>query len=247
MRHGIEAPAHEAIDAAVLGKALQVMREGTRREVSDAVQPFVTISREYGCQGTELAVELARILNGDPSSADPERPWMYYDKNLLDRVAEDHNLKKEVIEAAERQSRGVIEQYVSKALVDKPDDYDVFQYVLSAMTTLALRGRVILVGRGAAIATQGLPGGVHVRIYSGEAFKIHRMKQRMPELADRPDDLRAAIEKEGRRRESFVERHMAASPRDPKFYHLMINNDRFSLGEMAEMVRCLVRSVGKEG
>ena len=50
------------------------------------------------------------------------------------------------------------------------------------------------------------------------------------------------IQKEGKKRDSFVETHLAASPKEPKFYHMMINNEKFSVPEMAEAVICLLQS-----
>jgi len=71
---------------------------------------------------------------------------------------------------------------------------------------------------------------------------LSQMKDRFPELSGRPDDLAAAIEREGRKRDSFVERHLAVTPRDPRFYHLLLNNDKFTVKEMADSVLCLLSS-----
>jgi len=239
----LETMFHQIVDANAVGKAIQILQDEVRskRKKVEKAAPFVTISREFGCEGTELAIHLASILNEKLGSGD-DRKWAYYDKNLLDKIAEDHNLKREIIEAAEARSRGLVEQYLSKVLSNKPDDYDVFQYAVSAMTTLASRGHVILVGRGGGIVTQGLEGGVHLRLYSGDAFKVHRLKALNEGLPDDRDEIISLIHREDRKRDSFVETYLAASPKESKFYHLMINNDRFSVPEMAEMVVCLLQS-----
>lgn len=234
---------HQIVDANAVGKALQIIQDEVRskRETAEKAVPFVTISREFGCEGTELAIYLTNILNERLAAGD-DRKWAYYDKNLLDKIAEDHNLKKDIIEAAEERSRGLVEQYLSKVLADKPDDYDVFQYLVSAMTTLAKRGHVVLVGRGSNIVTQGLKGGVHLRLYSGESFKVHRLKGLHEGLPDDRDEIVSLIRKEGKKRDSFVEDHLAVSPREPKLYHLMFNNDKFTVQEMADLVICLLQS-----
>lgn len=239
----LETMFHQIVDANAVGKAIQILQDEVRskRKTVEKAAPFVTISREFGCEGTELAIHLTDVLNEKLEAGD-DRKWAYYDKNLLDKIAEDHNLKKDIIEAAENRSRGLVEQYLSKVLSNKPDDYDVFQYLVSTMTTLANRGHVILVGRGSSVVTQGLEGGVHLRLYSGDAFKVHRMKALHKGLPEDRDEIISLIHREGKRRDSFVEEHLAASPKESKFYHLMINNDRFSVPEMAEMVICLLQS-----
>lgn len=230
------------LDANIMGQAIQILQDHVRgklREKGEKVRPFVTISREFGCEGTDLAINLASTLNDRLNLPEEER-WMYYDKALLDKLAEDHHLAKELIMAAEEHKRGEIEQYLGKVLVDKPDDYEVFQYLVGAMTTLAKRGNVVLVGRGAPIITQGFDQGIHVRVYAGEAFKVRRIKECMCDLSDDPDEIAAFIEKEGKKRDTFVERFGLPSSASPKFYHLMLNNDKFTVPEMTEAIICFL-------
>ncbi len=234
------------LDANIMGQAIQILQDHVRgklREKGEKVHPFITISREFGCEGTDLAKSLTDTLNKRLNLPEEER-WMYYDKAFLDKLAEDHNLAKEIILAAEGHKRGEVEQYLGKVLVDKPDDYEVFQYLVATMTTLAKRGNVVLIGRGAPIITQGFRHGIHVRVYAGEAFKVKRIKECMSDLPDDPDEIAAFIAKESKKRDTFVERFGLPSASDPKFYHLMLNNDKFTVSEMTEAVICFLSTRG---
>ncbi len=232
----------KTLDANVMGQAIQILQDHVRgklRAKGEKVRPFITISREFGCEGTVLAINLANTLNDRLNLPEKDR-WMYYDKALLDKLAEDHNLEKEIILAAEEHRRSEVEQYLGKVLIDKPDDYEVFQYLVGAITTLAKRGNVILVGRGAPIITQGFNHGIHVRLYAGEAFKVRRIKKCMHNLPDDPNEIAAFIERESKKRDTFVERFGLPSSASPKFYHLMLNNDKFSISEMTEAIICFL-------
>src|SRR5436190_1361589 len=64
--------------------------------------PFVTISREYGCEGSLLAYRLQEILN---ERCRPFFTWVAYDKELLDKVAGELHLARGVIEAVDERRR----------------------------------------------------------------------------------------------------------------------------------------------
>src|SRR5687767_5509744 len=55
-----------------------------------SVRPAVTISRQAGCGALVVAQKLAAFLQRDASPDDP--PWTVFDRNLIEKVLEDHNL-----------------------------------------------------------------------------------------------------------------------------------------------------------
>ena len=48
-------------------------------------KPFITISREYGCGGVEIAEKIIEIINRD-YKVEPE--WALYDKKILEKLSE---------------------------------------------------------------------------------------------------------------------------------------------------------------
>ena len=56
----------------------------------DGVRRAVTISRQAGCGAVVVAEKLAHYLQ-EHSSGDA-CPWTVFDRNLMDKVLEDHNL-----------------------------------------------------------------------------------------------------------------------------------------------------------
>ncbi len=233
------------LDANVVGQAAQLLcgrlREATGEK--SALLPFITISREFGCQGTPLAANLVNTLNRRLKPAEGEE-WIWYDRQLLDKIAEDQDVKKEVIISAEKGDRGGVNQYLAKILSDTPDDYDLYQYVVSAVGTLVERGNVVIVGRGGAILTRGLDNGVHIRLYAGMDFKLAHARETFPDLPENTDELKAIIERETARRESFVEKFTEASADDPMNYDLIINNGRVDVPAMTDIVLDLLRHRG---
>ena len=62
--------------------------------------PYVTISRQYGCDGYELADLLAEKLNEHlkDQHRKQDKPWTVFKKELLKQLAEDTGLTEDIIE-----------------------------------------------------------------------------------------------------------------------------------------------------
>jgi hypothetical protein len=135
--------------------------------------PFVTISREAGAGGDEVMQSLvARLRALDP--ADP--PWAGFDRELVEKVAEDHKLSKYLIESLEDQQYNWLRDLLHGVGASRgwPSDTAVYHRVAKAVWALAQAGRVVIVGRGGVFLTQGLPGGVHVRLVAPFADRVQR-------------------------------------------------------------------------
>src|SRR5690606_37104 len=65
-------------------------------------RPFVTISRQAGAGAWTLAQELVAHLNEVDRGA---VPWTCWDRELVEKVAADHNISAELVESLERGSR----------------------------------------------------------------------------------------------------------------------------------------------
>lgn len=228
----------DVLEAHIVGEATKVFRDELKAldlKGPATARPFISISREFGCEGTDVALKLAETLNGRGKYTEADK-WICYDRALLEKLAEDHDLRTEVVQSAQRHDRSIFEQYLHKELAKRPDDYDVFQFLAGAITTLAKRGNVILVGRGSPVITQVFTQGFFVRIYGSAAFKVKRVRERMPDLAGDEDAISSFIEREGKKRDKFVEQFTMHNPADPRFYHLILNNAKFTIPEMTDLI-----------
>src|SRR5262245_47585033 len=55
-----------------------------------SVRPAVTISRQAGCGALVVAQKLSALLQSESPPDDP--PWTVFDRNLMEKVLEDHDL-----------------------------------------------------------------------------------------------------------------------------------------------------------
>jgi cytidylate kinase len=136
--------------------------------------PFVTLSRQAGIAGHTVAQMLVERLNVvDPG----RRPWTYWDRELVEKVAADQHLPLHEVEALEEHKEWswLRELLQNVSLSDKRDFHDefvVYRRVAQTVRELAMNGRVVLVGRGSTYLTHKLPHGVHIRLVAPLAYRI---------------------------------------------------------------------------
>lgn len=82
-------------------------------------QPFVTISREFGCEALPLAQRLVELLN---ERFHPSVPWVAYERELLERVAHEMHLRHEIVESIDELRRDEMTELIDSILNRKVDE-----------------------------------------------------------------------------------------------------------------------------
>ena len=106
------------------------------------------------------------------------------------------------------------------------------------MRLLASQGHTILVGRGAGALTQGVPGGVHVRVVAPRDWRIGRMMETQHLSRAEAD---SQIRRMDRDRERFVRQYFHVEAPDPTGYDLILNHARMDQDTMADLLAHYVR------
>ncbi len=192
------------------------------------VCPFITISREFGCDGLLLAQDLVESLNGKYR---PSIPWVAYDRELLHTVAQNLDLRDEVVESLDMRRRDEMTELFDAILVRKVDEAIIFRKLAEIVRSTAIHGNAILVGRGAYLLTKGLPKGLHIRIVAPLDWRV----QKIARERKIPEPEAEAIVREGAiSRERFIQTFFR---QDHPFIHdLVINNAEFGVAQMAKII-----------
>lgn len=149
--------------------------KGGEQERLERQRPFVTISREAGAGGHSVGQRLVERLNElDPG---PE-PWTLWDRQLVEKVAADHHVGEELIEAIGQHQRSWMEEFlVCLSTVEDVSESRIYRIVATAIRALATKGRVVIVGRGGVFLTRNMPGGVHLRLVADLKYRIKNMSR----------------------------------------------------------------------
>lgn len=184
----------------------------------DAVQvtPAITISREAGTHAPQVCAAVVAHLN--EHNPGPQ-PWIEYDKKLVERVAQDHDLSEQLVEAVQERDRSFIERFAS-GLTGSTPDMQVAMKLAQTVRGLAAVGRCVIVGRGGQAILYGLPHVVHVRLVAPEAWRIEQYAKAHDVT---PAAARSAIRQIDTDRSRFVKNHFNRDPKDLALYDLVIN------------------------
>lgn len=206
---------------------------GPHGERTVPVLPFVTISRQAGAGGTALARRLAEHLNGE--AAGGERHWSVFDRELVDKVAADHHINQELVDMLERHNRTWVEEFFNGMTFEyTPSELRVFRSLVSSVRALAQAGLVILVGRGAYMITQNMPGGLHVRLVAPREHRIGTMMALRGQTQAQAADQIRWLDQE---REAFLRKHWPDNPLAPERFTITFNTAALT---EPQMVRCVV-------
>ena len=192
--------------------------------------PFVTISREFGCEALPLAQRLVDILN---ERCRPTYPWLAYDREVIDRVAQELHLSREIVESIDGHRRSEMCEFFDSILNRKVDESLVFRKICEVVRSLATHGHAVLVGRGSYLVTRDLKTGLHVRLVASRPWRIHRVAE-VQHLLYR--DAERVVDQFEKERERFAQTFFVQDPNLLHYHDMIIDNSRFNLAQMAEIV-----------
>lgn len=194
----------------------------TAEALRTGIGPYAVICRQSGTGGRELARMVAEELG-----------WDRIDGQRLDGLVKQFRSDGRVPESLRSQNA----QRFDKLFGDMEDQplvaRDEYGDALARIILLAgLKGRVVLVGRGAHLV---LPPerGLSVLLIGSESYRIeHTARQRG--LAH--DEAARHVRKVDRARRGFVRRYFEQDPADPNLYDLLINVERLGREHAAALI-----------
>jgi hypothetical protein len=198
---------------------------GTKKEPG----PYITISRQWGCDGVGLGQILVEKLN----QRDPEQRWKLCHKELLSQLAKDTGLAEDILEKERISKPNLIKDFLRGLTKNSiPDGFEVRNKITTMVRTIAFEGYAVIIGQGGAAATGDLANGLSIRVEAPRDWRIARIcireKLDKHEAAIRIDE----IEKEREYLRRIYERQ---NPRGPAF-NIIFDNAMFTNEQIADMI-----------
>ncbi len=193
--------------------------------------PAVTISRQAGAGGTPVANRLAELLQAQQPGK--TCPWTVFDRNLVEKVLEDHHLPGRLAQFMPEDKVSAIADAVEEVLGLHPPSWKLVHQTTETILQLAELGNVILVGRGANVITAKMPHVFHVRLVGSFERRAERLQTRLRMNREAARKLTRTLDVARRR---YLRRYLGTDADDPLRYHLVINTDWVSLDDAAELI-----------
>lgn len=191
----------------------------------------VTISRQAGSGAHAVAPRLAEILQ--QTNKDSECPWTVFDRNLVEKVLQDHHLPKRLVRFMPEDRVSVLSDIMDDLFGLHPPAEELVRQVSETVLHLAELGNVIIIGRGANVITSSMDHVFHVRLVGSLAARIEHVMEAQQvnraiatQMIDREDG--------GRRR--YLKTYFDKDIDDPLLYHMTINTDAMSYESVAQLI-----------
>ena len=195
------------------------------------VRRAVTISRQAGCGAFVVAEKLAHYLQG--YSTGDACPWTVFDRNLIDKVLEDHGLPACLAKFLPEDRVSELEDLLADVFGVHPPSTTLLQQTAETVLRLAGAGNVILIGRAAHLVTAKLPHVLHVRL-------VAPLEKRIEHCVEAYNMTRAEARKfcprEDSARRRYLKKFFNADIEDPLLYHMIINTGLVSYDDAARII-----------
>ncbi|NNF41986.1 MAG: cytidylate kinase-like family protein [Phycisphaerales bacterium] len=193
----------------------------------------VTISRQTGTDASDLATTLAESLSRRDGSGGT---WFAYDRALVERVAEDHNMSRDLVASLDEHDKTWFE-HLTAGLGHASTGADVALKTARTMRALARVGRAIIVGRGGQSVLHGVPAVVHVRLVAPMDWRVARYADRH---ALSPEEAAKAVQDTDAERARYIQHHYGTAVDDDGLYDVVINMMRVAPATAVDVIARLV-------
>ncbi|NLD19540.1 MAG: cytidylate kinase-like family protein [Clostridiales bacterium] len=190
---------------------------------------IITISREFGSGGRLIGRAIAEKLG-----------IAYYDKELLDRIAEESGFCREMIEDAEKKARNSFLYSLASAMGagdSGPESLSLnerfFLAQFDTIREIADEGSCVIVGRCADYILRGIPEATNVFIYAEEADKIKRAveKYAVPE-----DSVKKLMKDTDKGRANYYAYHTGRKWGEHVNYNLSLDSGYIEIEDIADLI-----------
>ena len=184
-------------------------------------QPIITISRDYGTQGSKLGEALAKKLG-----------FSYWHQKLVYEMSQQTGLRETLIKSLDEQSRNAIEDLVAGIVLGvKSTQKGYLKEMYRVIHALAKRGSAVVIGRGAQF------------ILKEKAFKVRFVASvdcRINDIATQANISLEEAEKKvktiDQERADFHQQYYGESHLDAAHYDMCLDVERLSSDAIVQLV-----------
>jgi cytidylate kinase len=184
--------------------------------------PIITISREPGSGGSEIARRLAKALNMDLIGG-----------QIIQHVADSAKMSRRVIESLDEKEVTFRDTLLLSLFGEsRPWPADYLKHLTRVIGTIGAFGNVIIVGRG---ANHVLPQEKTFKVRIIAPLEL-RIKYFMDDRRYTRAEAEQYVVKTENNRKAFVRKYYNVDIADPKYYDIIINTERISMGAATESI-----------
>ncbi len=217
--------------------------EALEEQAAKTVPTVITISKQEGSGGDEIAVKLSLILG-----------YTYFDKSLMLNEAKSLGISEEDI-ADFSEDKYKVKSFVDKislrkrpvdvsnslkdnAVIRKTlDEEECLLAIQAVINSLAGRGKTVIVGRGGQAILRHKVGVLHVRIIAPEPIRVERI---MKSGGLNREDALKLIKDNDQAAAEYLRRFYNIDWEDPEIYDLVLNTGKTDFDSAVRVITSVV-------
>jgi len=165
-------------------------------------------------------MQLAEYLQAH--DAMPQCNWAVFDRNLVQKVLEDHHLPAVFEKYMAEDKRSEIAEIMDELFGLHPSSWSLVHRTAETILRLAQLGNVIIIGRGANIITSSFKHAVHVRLVGSLEKRVERVCKLTGMERNQAIEF---VQREDLGRKRYLKAYFDADIDDPMLYHMIVNTD----------------------
>jgi cytidylate kinase len=206
---------------------------------------LITISRQYGAGGSEVARQVAAALG-----------WQVLDNELIEEVARRAGVPAEQVAEKEERAPSFVERLARTLAASTPEllprpvpggtlpklqERDLVRLTESVVEEAAAKGRLVLVGRAAPVVLARERESLHVKLVAPKPFRIQAAAAR---LGVEPRQASEIVEDSDSSRARYHRQYYGRDWNDPINYHLVLNTGALGLDGATAVIVARARALG---
>ena len=207
----------------------QACRKANMKTHAPAIR-FLTIARDRGSLGDEIAQELSRRLG-----------WHVFDGEIVTYIARDSHVRETMIKQLEEKSQNIIQDTISRFLKMPEKNYigswEYHESLIKTLAGIAKGGSAIIIGRGSNFVLRAYKEGMNIRITASPEIRIHRICE---SLKVTPEEARNRMSSDDEERRKFIHLYYRQDYENANYYDAVFNTDRASVECVATSILALI-------
>lgn len=200
---------------------------------------LITISREMGSGGSDLAAELGRRLG-----------WRVVDRELISEAAVRLKLPPDEVAAVDEHGCNAWQRatsFVADAFPEMllpatqpwtEDISTVARVIAALMDQVISEEPAVIVGHASQVQFENRADALHVRVYAPKSYRVAEVRRRLGLSEAEAQDL---VERSDRERRNYLFDLYGREWADPLLYHVMVNSAHVPTALGATMIAAIAR------
>lgn len=192
-----------------------------------AEQTIISVGREYGSAGHEIAERIAKELG-----------FKFYDRNMLDEIAQEKNIEVKYLEKYEEKPRNLILSRSVKGYSNSIEE------VIADMQFEYLRKKAdsgesfVVVGRCAEEVLKDKEGLISIFILGDREVKLNRIKEK---FHIEETEALLKMRRHDKNRKRYHNRHSDGKWGDSRSYDLCVNSSKMGVDKTVDILVAYIR------